>query len=128
MSNPSRQEGREFSRVPFQTSVCLKTGGQEYQASSTRDISMKGMFLVGVPPLTLGSECEVLLQLKGVEPPVEIRLHGKIQRLEETGCAVQFDQIPLESYEHLQNLVRLNAQDPSKLELEMGRHVGLNRR
>jgi len=63
-----------------------------------------------------------------VEPPIKIELHGQVQRVGAGGCGIKFVQIPLESYDHLNHIVQLNAKNPHQTEDEIKNHVGLNPR
>lgn len=121
-------ESRAFSRVPFRMVVELKEGGKECPVAEIRDLSMNGIFLEGDFSLAQGASCEIKLRLEGVEPPIEINLKGEVQRVEDSGVGIQFKQIPLESYEHLNRIVQLNSQNPHQSEEEIKGHVGLNQR
>ncbi len=121
-------ESRAFSRVPFRMLAELKEGGKECPVAEIRDLSMNGIFLEGDFSLAQGTACEVKLRLEGVEPPIQINLEGDVQRVEDSGVGIQFKQIPLESYEHLNRIVQLNSQNPNQSEDEIKGHVGLNQR
>lgn len=121
-------EAREFSRVPFHIVAGVTSGDTEHKANQVRDISLKGIFLEGVTTLETGTGCTVHLKLEGVEPPIEMALEGEVSRKDESGSGIHFTRIPLESFEHLQQIVQLNSTDPNKCEDEFKGHLGLNPR
>ncbi len=124
----SNSELREFSRVPFKMVADLKVGDLDCPVANIRDLSMKGIFLECDVSLEKGAVCQVNLKLEGVEPPVEIMVQGEIQRIEKSGYGISFSQIQLESYEHLNHIVQLNAKNPHQSEDEIKSHLGLNPR
>ena len=113
------EETREFSRVPFHMVAQLRVQGTEYTVTNIRDVSMSGIFLEGEIDLELETHCEVILKLEGSDPSVQIEVSGLVQRVEEGGCGIRFTQIPLESYDHLNQIVQLNATNPSQSEKEI---------
>jgi len=52
---------------------------------------------------------------------------GKIVRSTEDGIGVDFTEMDLDSYEHLRNLVLLNANDVARIEGEFKDHLGLKK-
>ncbi len=121
-------ETRQFSRVSFNVVAQLNANGAECDVSHIRNISMSGIFLEGEINLVEGTDCDVTLKLEGVEPAIEFNVAGVVSRVEARGCGIRFTQIPLESYEHLNRIVQLNSDDPSKSEEEIKGHLGLNSR
>ncbi len=121
-------ELREFSRVPFHIVAELKSGDLSLKGAPIRDISLSGIFLEGELPLEEGNDCEVSLTLEGVEPPIKFELQGQVVRVGSGGYGIKFVQIPLESYDHLNHIVQLNAKNPHQSEDEIKNHVGLNPR
>ncbi len=53
---------------------------------------------------------------------------GIIRRVAPEGMAIEFVELTLESYEHLQNLVRFNAPNLETVENELKEHLGLIKR
>jgi len=119
---------REFTRVPVRVTVKLGDTGRDIVASHSRDLSLNGLFLVCEPGLELDAECQVLIQL-GHDDAFTIRARAVVVRVDSDGVALRFlDLAGHDSLEHLQNLVRYNAGELDKVEAELSRHVGLNRR
>ena len=128
MSNKTTKDHREFSRVDIKILATLQARGKETVSTGTHDISMKGLFVKSKADWALGTECEIRLTLEGQNPPVNIEVKGKVQRVTEKGMAILFTEVGLEAYEHLHNLVLLNTDDPEKTEQEFSNHLGLKKK
>ncbi len=120
---------REFSRVPLKIKAALQTGDISYDSRKTRDLSMNGIFIDCEEEMDVSGDCMVTLSLEGVEPPVDFQVKGSISRCFGNGVAIEFSEIPLESYQHLQNLVMLNSKEGSKqIEQELSEHLGIKKK
>ncbi len=128
MSDQGEQHGREFTRVSIHVQEEVKVDGKVIKTDETRDLSLKGVFVSCNQALPSGTDCEVSLKLVGSELPIEIDIKGKVGRSSESGMAVEFTEIDLESYDHLQNLVKYNAHNEDQVEQEIKDHLGLKRR
>ena len=126
-NNKSTKDHREFSRVDIKILATVQAKGEKI-ISGTHDVSMKGLFIEGKANWSLGTECEVGLILEGRNPVVNITVKGKVQRITDKGIAILFTEVSLEAYEHLHNLVMLNADDPEKVEQEFSDHLGLKKK
>ncbi|MFQ5451070.1 MAG: PilZ domain-containing protein [Nitrospinaceae bacterium] len=120
---------REFTRIPIHIAVVIQSGERTIKTDQTRDLSMKGIFLLCNPTLPAGSECKVSLLLGGEKQPIPIDLKGKVARATDSGMAIDFTEIELEGYEYLQNLVRYNSHsEHDQVEREIKDHLGLKRK
>ncbi|MBI4384513.1 MAG: PilZ domain-containing protein [Nitrospinae bacterium] len=129
MSETGEGDHREFTRVPIKIEVQIDSGGKSIFSEQTRDVSMKGLFMLCKnQTLAEGAACDVVLFLGGREEGIRIEVKGMVERLTPQGMGIQFTEIGLESYEHLQNLVLYNSPDAHKVEKEIKDHVGLKRR
>ena len=128
VNNLSNNEKREFSRVPIHIAATIKSNGKEIATDATDDISMKGLSVHCEEILEMGASCDVILTLKNGENPVEVKVKGMVARCMDSGMAIQFTELDLESYDHLHNMVILNAEDPGQIEKEFKEHVGLKKR
>lgn len=128
MNNKITENHREFSRVGIEILAKVQAKGTEIISRHTQDVSMKGLFVKGKTNWTLGTECEIHLILEGQNPPVDINVKGRVQRVTEEGIALLFTEVGLEAYEHLHNLVLLNTDDPEKAEREFNNHLGLKKK
>jgi len=122
------EDHREFSRIDIKIIAKVRAKGQEIVSNGAHDVSMKGVFVKGKTDWSIGTECEIHLILEGQNPPVDIKVKGRVQRITGEGIALLFTEVSLEAYEHLHNLVMLNADDPDKAEREFKNHLGLKKK
>lgn len=115
MDSPNR---RRRTRVPFRTSVDVQTTGARILEVETRDLSHKGLFLLGDLPLKEGVGCTLTLHLSASADAPTLRMEGKIIRVTAEGAAIDFVSMDADTYMHLRNLVILNAADPEAAERE----------
>jgi hypothetical protein len=78
-----------------------------------------------VPPAE--TPCQVRIALGGSENPVIIDAKGKMVRSQEGSLAVEFTELDLDSYQHLQQLIVNNAVDPERAEQEFSAHRGIRK-
>jgi len=110
---------RKRTRVPFHTQVDVQATGMLLRKLETRDLSHKGVFLLGDNPLKEGQGCMVTIHLPGDEETAPVlRMEGRVARVTPAGTAIDFLSMDPDTYMHLRNLVLLNAQDPDKAERE----------
>lgn len=124
----SEENQREFTRVPVHIQVEVAVGDVMVKAEKTHDISMKGVLVDCKETFEVGKECTVSLVLAGDEQPIRVVVKGKIERSNDDGLGIEFTEIGLDSYEHLQNLVRFNSHDSGLVEKEIKDHLGLKKR
>lgn len=112
---------RRRTRVNFHTKADIQTTGARLLDLETRDLSHKGVFVLGEHPLKDGQGCAITLRLmgEGDDSPV-MQMEGRVVRSTGEGTAIDFVSMDPESYLHLRNLVLLNAEDPEEAEKEFG--------
>ncbi len=128
MTTNNQDNHREFSRVPLCIEAIVQTEETQVRSENTRDISMKGIFIVTDHPVPLRTLCEITLVLKGQENPIKVEIRGMVVRSTDEGIGLQFTELALEAYDHLQNMVKLNSPDPDQVEQEFKEHLGLKKR
>lgn len=128
MKIKSSENHREFSRVAIKVQANIQAKGRAIVSRDTQDISMKGLFVNCKADWSIGTECEIHLLLEGQDPPVDISVKGRVQRVTEDGMGLLFTEVGLEAYEHLHNLVLLNTHEPDKVEQEFKNHLGLKKK
>ncbi|MFH2065722.1 MAG: PilZ domain-containing protein [Pseudomonadota bacterium] len=103
---------RKKLRVDFKTSIILKTDQSEIRIEgSSRDLSLKGIFIHSHDAAAVGTKCQVEVNLTGMTEQLNLYMQGKIIRKDQNGIAVEFESMDLDSYTHLKNLVRYNTTD-----------------
>ncbi len=123
-----KDDARGFSRVPVKVRVLVRSEGIDINSKRSVDLSMNGIFVECDEPLPLGTKCELTLLLDGTDPVIRAECGGVIRRITPEGMAIEFVEMTLESYEHMQNLVRFNAPDLNAVEKEFKEHLGLKKR
>ncbi|MFZ5587490.1 MAG: PilZ domain-containing protein [Thermodesulfobacteriota bacterium] len=110
---------RRRTRVNLTTRVEVHITGARLVDLETRDLSHKGLYVMGDLPLKAGQSCTLTVHLpaEGEDVPV-LRMEGKVVRAGREGAAIDFVSMDAETYRHLRNLVILNAEDPELAEKE----------
>lgn len=112
---------RRRTRVNFHARADIQTTGARLLDLETRDLSHKGVFVLGELPLKDGQGCAITLHLVGnADNALALRMEGRIVRSTGQGTAIDFVSMDPETYLHLRNLVLLNAEDPEEAEREFG--------
>lgn len=95
-------------RIPFQSTVCLKAlsyKGQPMCNGLTRDLCLRGFYFYSATILSVGTPCEVRLNLSGSTTELSLRMKGVVVRAEAAGMAVLFQELDTESLCHLKNIL-----------------------
>jgi len=108
------EDKRKRTRVDIQLNAVIQCTNQEIQ-TQTQNISLKGILCL-LHSLQEGKVCEVIIWLSEEE---YIQVQGEVVRTSQEGTAIDFIKMSSESFSHLYNLVRLNSQDPDKLDEEL---------
>lgn len=90
----------------------------------SRNISLNGMLITSERLLPVGNTCKVALMLRGNVDHLRIEMHGQVVRVDDSGIAIEFSHVDLESLEHLRRLVLYNADDADNVEEEMQEGAG----
>lgn len=110
---------RKNSRVPFQVIIGLDFPDQSHAECETADLSLKGVFVLGVTGHTVGENCLVTLRLVGSTSQLSLKMRGTVVRVEENGLALHFYEMDLDSFFHLKNILYYNSEDPDVLDDEL---------
>lgn len=128
------RDKREFTRIPIQLEVEVTSSAMpaSHKRARIRDVSMKGLYLWCENPFPKGSTCQVTIALGGGEEPVCIQVNGKVARQDPDGMGLEIIEIiGVESFGHLQNLVRYNSpttEQVERVEQEFNEHLGIKRK
>jgi len=122
---------REFSRVSVSVNVEIERPGLATFKAVAKDVSLNGLRIESAESFDADGLCDVRVILGGdggeIEPII-IEAHGCAVRSDGQFVAIHFDQLELEGYNHLKNLILYNAQDTDQVEHEFDQHVGLHRK
>lgn len=114
MNFPNESEKRRHSRVDFKTDIrlILNAGGKTIEVdASSRDLSLKGVFITSDEPLDIGTRCEIDIILTGTVEEIVLSIQGTVVRKTKTGMGISFNSMELETYAHLKNIIRYNTSD-----------------
>lgn len=107
---------RKFSRVQINLQIEVSNGCMSLIGCETRDLSLRGVFVVSDVIFPMQSLCVVTITLTGMLVPIEIKLDARVVRAESNGIGVEFEGAQdLESYQHLRNLVMYNSMTPEQI-------------
>ncbi len=110
-----RKERRKNIRVAFQTTGTLRFADGEYAHCQTKDLSLKGVFIPGIVDREPGEKCHVTIHLSGTSSELKINMTGEVVRKTEEGIGVYFDEIDIDSFFHLKNIVYYNTDHPDQI-------------
>jgi hypothetical protein len=116
---------RRFTRVPFRVKAEITVNDSSYHTEEIKNLSVGGCLLPISEELEPGAECHVKIQLSGTSSELNIEVDGEVVRSGFGEVAVRFTGVDLDSYFHLQNIVRYNSPDPDVIEKEFRTHLGL---
>ncbi len=103
-------ERRKNRRVPFQVLATAQTGPVSIEGV-VDNLSMKGMFLATSQTLPGGSPLEISITLSGSSSYLVLSLKGKAVRQTKEGVAISFQEMDLDSFTHLRNIIEQNTDD-----------------
>ncbi|MCK5096970.1 MAG: PilZ domain-containing protein [Desulfobacteraceae bacterium] len=105
-------ERRKHERVKFLTSISVKidTGDKEIEVKGdSKDLSLKGLFIITNEKISIGSPCGVRIILSGTTEDVELHIKGVVARTENIGLGITFDSMDVDSFTYLKNIVKYNS-------------------
>ncbi len=114
---------RKNTRVPFQVIIGLDFPDRNHAECETTDLSLKGVFVLGVTGHTVGEKCLVSLRLVGSTSHLTLKMKGTVVRVEEEGLALHFYEMDLDSFFHLKNILYYNSKDPDALDDELSAQI-----
>jgi predicted lipid carrier protein YhbT len=112
MLKDGEKDRRRDLRVDFDTDVYVRAEGLEVRyKGSTRDISLRGVFIKTSDTLAVNTHCDVEITLTGLKEELMLKMEGHVVRATQDGYAIFFESVDLDSYTHLKNIVRYNSPD-----------------
>ncbi len=116
MAVSNNDEKRKHSRVGFATEirVSIKADGKEIDLEgSSRDLSLKGIFIRTETRFSSGTKCLVKVCLTGGINKIELVMKGTVVRVSDNGMGIVFDSMDVDTYSHLKNIIHYNSMDES---------------
>jgi len=115
-------EKRNFDRIPFQTKAIVRSKDTTV-IGIVENLSLDGIFLKTPEKLNLNRIVKIELLFTGTSSQLSILLDGKIMRHENIGMAIQFKNVDMDAFFHLENLISYNTNQVGKLKDEFQRFV-----
>lgn len=116
MAASNNDEKRKHSRVGFTTviQILLEADGKKIKLKgSSKDLSLKGLFINTEDKLSSGTKCSITVCLTGGIDNIELLMKGTVVRVTDNGMGIVFDSMGVDTYSHLKNLVQYNSIDDS---------------
>ena len=108
---------RKFSRVPFVVKAQIDWQGKVL-AGEVSNLSLRGM-LVHVPEtIPVGEKLASTLQLTGDSSDLKVTIVAKVVRTDAKGIGLEFEQMDLDSFIHLRNIVAYNSGNADLIDQE----------
>jgi len=106
----SDRERREAERVRFESRVSIKTEEETIGATAdSRNISLKGMYVIPEKKLPLKTPCTLDITLTGNTSKMTITIPGKVCRHDEKGMGIAFTDMKVDNFVHIKNLIKLHS-------------------
>lgn len=126
------QNRRGFTRIPFHTEVEVRAGNSIARSKNGFDVSMSGLSLavesLDAAAFAPGVPCEIRILLSASAEQVTIEARGVVIRSAPGSLAVEFNELDLDSFQHLRLLILNNTAEPEKAEREFASHWGIKPR
>lgn len=110
MERETDMEKRNFTRIIFQTEAAVASGDLRINGE-VENLSMNGMFLRTPDRIPVSANAEIRIVLSGASPEISVETKGHALRHESDGIAFQFDEMDLDSFIHLKNIIAHNRAD-----------------
>lgn len=110
---------RKRTRVHLGAVVDVHATGARLLGLKSRDLSHKGVFVLGDLQLQNGQNCMITVHLMtGGDVGPQMNMEGRVVRSTGDGTAIDFVSMDPDTYMHLRNLILHNADDPEQAERE----------
>ena len=100
------QERRTTQRVQLHAEVTIHLDDQPFAAGvDLRDISLEGLNVSIDKELPVGRICGLEIVIRGPSSDLSLRTRGRVLRQDESGAAIKFTELDIDTYLHLKNIV-----------------------
>ncbi len=111
MTVSHHDDRRRHTRVGFATDIQVILDIDDKQVpleGSSKDLSLKGIFVTTDTPFAPGTRCVVKIRLTGTSEKIELVMKATVVRQARNGIGIVFDSMDVETYSHLKNIVQYN--------------------
>jgi hypothetical protein len=108
----NNDDRRRNERVGFTTpiNIAIIVGGEKMNLlGSSRDLSLKGIFVNTQNKIPIGTNCSVEVSLSGSINKIVLKMKATIVRETDRGIGIAFDSMDVDTYTHLKNVVQYNS-------------------
>lgn len=119
-------EQRKNFRVPFNAVACLwslKQDAKEIRCDQTKDISLKGIYCYSDIKLSVGTPCEMELHLTHTNSKLVLFFKGRVVRTDERGMGIRFEEMDLDSFFSLKEILNYDTGNPERIDPEFTGHI-----
>jgi hypothetical protein len=111
-----KDEKRKVERIHFETKVVLKSDSSEVVAETTSaNISANGIYIKSDQKIPVGSTCFLELSLRGISSQLLMNIKGHVVRHDDNGMGIEFIDLEMDSYFHLNNIFKHSVLDPKTI-------------
>ncbi len=114
MTVPGQDDKRRHFRVGFTTPIRIQLEAEGKQIDirgSSRDLSLKGIFIKTPDKFAPGTKCAVRVYLTGTRDEIALVMNATIIRQNDEGMGIVFDSMDVDTYSHLKKIVSYNRDD-----------------
>ena len=111
-------EQRKNFHVPFKAIACLwslKQDVKEIRCDKIRDVSLKGVYCYSDIKLSVGTPCEMELHVTDSNSKLVLFFKVRVVRTDESGMGVQFEEMDLDSFFSLKDIIDCNTGNPEQI-------------
>jgi len=111
-------DNRRFTRVVFSRTAKLISRTGIHGEGRVHNLSLGGLFLDGKYDVDCGDLCELELHETGRHSCLILHFKVRVVRIESAGMALEFVDMPTDSYRFLQTMILYSTDDPLGVSLE----------
>ena len=115
-------EKRKTSRVEFDINAMVKYDNNVVEGL-VRDLSIRGLFVEADEFVPIGTRVTIAISLQGSTSDLTVNVTGSVVRHESDGFAIHFDEMDLDSFIHIRNIVAYNEGDADRVREEFAEIV-----
>ncbi len=115
-------EKRRNLRVVFRVDCTVEPlveGFKPFKAESTKDISLRGLYVKTHKKVPVETPCVLKLRLSGTTSELILTVKARVIRTDQEGMAFLFEEIDIDSFFHLKNILYYNSGDPERIDREI---------
>lgn len=91
----------------------------------SKDLSMNGVYIFSDKKPKIGAKVDLTISMANDQTTFHIEIKSEVKRHDETGFAVQFEEVDIDSFNHLKNLVAYHNDNPEDVFTEQREQPGI---